>query len=46
VGRLQLVLLKVAARITSSVRRIVLHLPTSYPWRGLWQHAASFGLVT
>ncbi len=46
VGRLQLVLLKVAARITSSVRRIVLHLPVGYPWRSLWQRAANFCLVT
>lgn len=44
-GRLQLVLLKVAARITSSVRRIVLRLPTSYPWRSLLQRAVSFCLA-
>jgi len=44
VGRLRLVLLKIAARITSSVRRIVLHLPIGYPWQNLWQRAASFCL--
>jgi hypothetical protein len=38
VGTLRLRLLKVAARVVESCRRIWIHLPTSYPNRGAWQH--------
>lgn len=40
VGRLRSTLLKVSARVTESVRRIVFHLPTSYPFAKLWRRAA------
>lgn len=40
VGRLRTTLLKVSARVTESVRRIVFHLPTSYAFEKLWRHAA------
>jgi hypothetical protein len=33
-------LLKLAAWVESSVRRIVLHLPTSYPWMTTWRQLA------
>jgi len=33
-------LLKVAVWVERSVRRIVLHLPQSFPWRAAWQHLA------
>jgi hypothetical protein len=33
-------LLKVAVWVERSVRRIVLHLPQSFPWRDAWQHLA------
>jgi hypothetical protein len=33
-------LLKVAVWVERSVRRIVLHLPQSFPWREPWQHLA------
>ena len=33
-------LLKLAAWVERSVRRIVLHLPTSYPWLTTWQQIA------
>lgn len=33
-------LLKVAAWVQRSVRRIVLHLPASFPWLGTWRHLA------
>jgi hypothetical protein len=33
-------LLKVAVWVERSVRRIVLHLPRSFPWREAWQHLA------
>jgi hypothetical protein len=32
--------LKLGARVVSSVRRIVVHLPTSYPYLGDWQRLA------
>ena len=32
--------LKVAVWIERSVRRIVLHLPVSYPWRLTWREIA------
>jgi hypothetical protein len=38
VGTLRLRLLKVGARVVESCRRICLHLPTAYPWPGLWDH--------
>ena len=37
---LRLVLLKVAARVEETVRRIVFHLPTSYPWVDDFRRAA------
>lgn len=40
VGRLRVTLLKVSARVTESVRRIVFHLPTSYAFKTLWRRAA------
>ena len=33
-------LLKIAVWVERSVRRIVLHLPQSFPWRDTWQHLA------
>ena len=33
-------LLKIAVWVDRSVRRIVLHLPQSCPWRDAWQHLA------
>ena len=33
-------LLKVGAWVEISVRRIVLHLPASFPWRGTWNRVA------
>jgi Transposase DDE domain group 1 len=39
-------LLKVAAWVERSVRRIVLHLPTTFPWRSTWvQIARAVGAV-
>ena len=32
--------LKIAAWVERSVRRVVLHLPQSFPWRDAWQHLA------
>lgn len=37
VGTIRLKLLKVAARVATSVRRVVFHLASSYPHRGLFQ---------
>jgi hypothetical protein len=36
VGTIRLKLLKVAARVTMSVRRIVLHLPSAYPYQRIF----------
>ncbi len=36
VGTIRLKLLKVAARVTRSVRRVVFHLASSYPYRSLF----------
>jgi hypothetical protein len=36
VGTLRLKLLKVGAQIKESTRRIVISLPSAYPWFGLW----------
>jgi hypothetical protein len=33
-------LLKIGARVVASVRRVVLHLPRSYPFLDLWAHLA------
>ena len=33
-------LVKIAVWVERSVRRIVLHLPQSFPWRDAWQHLA------
>jgi hypothetical protein len=44
VGRLRLVLLKIGARLTRSVRRIVCHLPRAHPDPDAWRAvAASLG---
>ncbi len=40
VARLRDMLLKVAVRVTSSVRRFVCHLPADLPWGDLWRRAA------
>lgn len=46
VGRLRLSLLKIGARVESSVRRIVLHLSNSHPDQQAWfRIAASFGAI-
>jgi hypothetical protein len=37
-GTMRLRLLKVAARVVESCRRIWIHLPTAYPDRATWQH--------
>jgi hypothetical protein len=37
VGTIRLKLLKVAARVAISVRRVVFHLAGSYPYRGLFE---------
>ena len=41
VSRIRLTLLKVAARITLSVRRVVLHLASSYPHQQLFRQVAA-----
>ena len=43
VGTLRERLLKIGAVVKESVRRIVLSLPASYPWKSLW-HEAAHGL--
>lgn len=40
VGTLRLYLLKVAARVEETVRRIVFHMPRDYPWAALWRRVA------
>lgn len=40
VGTIRLKLLKVAARVVSSVRRVVFHLASSYPYRSLFRRVA------
>ena len=40
VERLQLMLMKIGARVVESVRRIVLHFPVHHPWPNLWRSAA------
>jgi len=39
-------LLKLAVWVERSVRRIVLHLPATFPWRSTWQHLARAGGAT
>ncbi|HUW82952.1 MAG TPA: transposase, partial [Phycisphaerae bacterium] len=41
VGTLRVKLLKVAARVTVSVRRVVLHLSSYYPYRQLFTRVAA-----
>jgi hypothetical protein len=36
-GNLRCKLFKVAARVVETTRRIVVHLPTSYPWQTTWE---------
>jgi hypothetical protein len=38
IATLRLMLIKIGARVIQSCRRIVLHLPTSCPYQGLWQY--------
>ncbi len=40
VGRLRLCLLKIGARVSESVRRVVLHLPAQFPYARSWRSAA------
>lgn len=40
VQTLRLWLLKIGARVESSVRRVVVHLAQSHPWRDLWRRTA------
>ena len=40
VGTIRLKLLKVAARVAVSARRVVFHLASSYPYRGLFERVA------
>jgi len=40
VGRLQIMLMKIGARVVASVRRFVLHFPSSHPWKDIWSSAA------
>jgi hypothetical protein len=40
VGTLRLRLLKIGATIKESVRRIVISMPSSHPWKDLWRLAA------
>jgi len=41
VATLRLRLIKIGATVTESVRRIVLSMPSSHPWKELWVTAAS-----
>lgn len=43
VSTLRLRLLKVGARVVESVRRVWLHLPSTYPWAYLWPRLARAG---
>jgi len=38
VGTLRVKLLKVAAQVRETTRKIWVHLPTSYPYQGAWMH--------
>lgn len=40
VATLRLRLVKIGARVTESVRRIVLHLPAAHPWKDLFRRTA------
>jgi hypothetical protein len=40
VATLRLRLMKIGARVTESVRRIVLHLPVAHPWKDLFRRAS------
>ncbi len=40
VGKLREQLIKIGARVVVSVRRIVLHFPTAYPWQEAWRRIA------
>jgi hypothetical protein len=41
VNRIRLTLLKLAVRVTMSVRRVVLHFASSYPYQSLFQSVAT-----
>lgn len=41
VSTLRLRLVKIGATITESVRRIVISMPASHPWKDLWRRAAT-----
>jgi hypothetical protein len=43
VTTLRLRLLKVGARVSESVRRVLVHLPSAYPWFELWPRLARAG---
>ena len=43
VATLRLSLLKVGARIRESVRRVLVQLPSAYPWVELWHRLARAG---
>jgi len=43
VATLRLYLLKVGARIRESVRRVLVQLPSAYPWFDLWRQLARAG---
>ena len=43
VNTLRLRLLKVGARVVESVRRVWLHLPSTYPWAYLWPRLTRAG---
>lgn len=40
VGTLRTRLLKIAARVVESVRRVVLHVPRDFPWASAWRRVA------
>jgi len=33
--------MKIGATITESVRRVVVSMPTSYPWKDLWRQTVA-----
>ena len=41
VATLRLRLMKIGATVTESVRRVVVSMPASHPWKDLWTKAAS-----
>ncbi len=41
VSTLRLRLMKIGASVTESVRRVVVSMPASHPWKDLWRKAAA-----